>query len=304
MIRKPNYLQRLAKPEPSQTASNRILDQGGLNLKSGERERVIIKKGMVLGEGRILWGLASALLLALGLARPAQAADAGQHLSNLVIQADEYYIGRWNIQNVQKGLALLRKDVQQNPNDYEGWWRIAEFTSYLARHDDGPVEMNELEEGIDAGKKATALAPGRPEGHFWLGADYGLYAQEKSLLQALHYVDKIRSEMEAVEKIDPDYNQCGAERTLARVDYEAPFFKGGDKQQSVALLQDALKKCPNGSMTMLYLAESLLAVGRKDEARAQLENLLKLCPDPIYGPEEEQNKAEARELLAKKFGKQ
>ncbi len=253
--------------------------------------------------GRPRFGvMAAALLLSLVVPLCVRAASAGKPLSNLVIKADDYYQGRWQIQNVVKGLALLKQDVAQHPDDYEAWWRIAEFTSYLARHDDGPVEMKELEQGIDAGKKAAALAPGRPEGHFWLGADYGLYAQEKNLIQGLRLVGRIREQMETVQKIDPDYNQCGAERTLARVDYEVPPLLGGDKNESVTLLQDSLKKCPKGSLTMLYLAQSLLALGRKDEARAQLENLLKLCPDPLYGPEQEQNKAEARELLAKDFG--
>jgi tetratricopeptide (TPR) repeat protein len=247
--------------------------------------------------------IAPLLLLALvAPAAAATAADGGQTLASLVIQADDYYQGRWNIGNVVKGLALLHQEVARNPQDYEAWWRIAEFDSYLARHDDGPVELKELEEGIDAGKKAAALAPARPEGHFWLGADYGLYAQEQNLFQALRYVDRIRQEMQTVEKIDPNYNQCGAQRTLARVDYEVPPLLGGNKKESVALLQDSLKKCPKGSLTMLYLAQSLLALGRKDEARVQLENLLKLCPDPLYGPEQEQNQVEARDLLAKDFG--
>jgi len=52
---------------------------------------------------------------------------------------------------------------------------------------------------------------------------------------------------------------------------------------------------------MLYLADSYWAVGRRREARAQLENMLKLCPDPLYGPEQEENQAEARDRLANDF---
>jgi tetratricopeptide (TPR) repeat protein len=243
------------------------------------------------------------LLTPLILAAGARAAEPLRPVSPLVVQADDYYLGRWRIENVVKGLALLREAVARNPQDYESWWRIAEFTSYLARHEDGPKEMSELEQGIEAGKKAAALAPNRPEGHYWLGADYGLYAREKNLIQGMRYVDRIRGQMQIVEKIDPNYNGCGAERILARVDYEAPFFKGGDKHQSVNLLEDCLKRDPKSSLTMLYLAESLLAVGRRDQARARLEDILKLCPDPIYGPEQEENKASARELLSKEFGK-
>jgi tetratricopeptide (TPR) repeat protein len=223
-------------------------------------------------------------------------------LSPLVREADDYYLGRWQIANVEKGLDLLWQDVRQRPDDYEAWWRIAEFDCYLDRNSDGPGNLRILEQGIDAGKKATALDPNRPEGHFWLGADYGLDAEEKGLLEGLRMVGRIREQMETVEKLDPNYQECGAQRTLARVDYRVPFFAGGDKRRSVELLEGCLKKYPHDSLTMLYLAESLLALGHRVEARNELQQILQLCPDPNYGPEQKKNQARAQALLAKEFG--
>jgi len=43
----------------------------------------------------------------------------------------------------------------------------------------------------------------------------------------------------------------------------------------------------------------LMALGRRDEARQQLERILNLCPDPVYGPEQEENQEEARQRLGK-----
>ncbi len=223
-------------------------------------------------------------------------------LSRLVREADDYYLGRWRVENVEKGLDLLREDVGKNPNDYEAWWRIAQFDCYLARNSDGPGNAQILEEGIRAGKKAVALDPNRPEGHFWLGADYGLDAEEKGLLQGLRLVGRIREQMETTEKLDPSYQECGAQRTLARLDYKVPFFAGGDKRRSVQLLEGCLKKYPHDSLTMLYLAQSLLALGQRAEARSELQKILRLCPDPNYGPEQRRNQAKARALLAREFG--
>ena len=96
---------------------------------------------------------------------------------------------------------------------------------------------------------------------------------------------------------DSDYEQLGAQRILARVYYRAPFFKGGDKARSIELLQDCLKRYPSDSFTLLYLADDYLAVGRKVEARRLLQQILDLCPDPLYGPELVNNQAEARDRL-------
>lgn len=228
--------------------------------------------------------------------------SANPQLSLRVRAADDYYLGRWRIANVQKGLDLLLQDVRAHPSDYEAWWRIAKFDCYLDRNSDGPDNVKMLEEGIAAGKRAIALEPNRPEGHFWLGADYGLLAEENGLIQGLRLVGRIREQMRIVERLDPGYQDCGAQRTLARVDYRLPFFAGGDKRRSVELLRSCLKKYPHDSLTMLYLAQSLLAIGERAEAKNELEEILRLCPDPNYGPEQQQNQAKARALLAKEFG--
>ncbi len=231
----------------------------------------------------------------------ADVAASSHALPQYVIAADDYYLGRHQVENVQKALTLLREGVAKNPREYEAWWRISEFNCYLARQASDAEEVKLLEQGIDAGKKAVAIAPNRVEGHFWLGANYGLLAEARGLLRGLLLVDAVRREMETVMRLDPDYEQGGGERILARLYYRAPFFKGGDKRRSIRMLEDSLKRYPENSLALLYLADSYWAVGRRAEARAMLEKMLKLCPDPLYGPEQEDNQAEARDKLANDF---
>lgn len=222
-------------------------------------------------------------------------------LSERVREADDYYLGRHKLENVRHALGLLRDAVAENPADYEAWWRVSRAACYLARHTPKPEKMRLLKEMVAAGKRAVALAPKRVEGHFWLGAGYGLTAEERNFVKALMLVDPIRHEMETVVRLDPDYEQAAGERLLARLDYRAPFFKGGNKRRSLDLLEKCLTRYPENSLTMLYLADTYLALGLRDEAREQLEDILSLCPDPLYGPELAENQAEAREKLAKDF---
>ncbi len=226
---------------------------------------------------------------------------AGPAASRLIQDADDYYLGRQNLENVRKGLALLRAAVARNPREYEAWWRISKLNCYLVRHTTGTEKLKLLDEGIAAGKEAVSLEPNRVWGHFWLGANEGLLAEERGPLRGLFLVDTIRKEMETVVLLDPEYEGAGGLRTLARVYYRAPFFKGGDKRRSVELLENCLRRFPTDSLTMLYLADSLMAVGRRDEARKMLERILSLCPDPDYGPELADNQAEGRARLAKEF---
>jgi hypothetical protein len=94
----------------------------------------------------------------------------------------------------------------------------------VARRAARTEESKLLDEGIAAGKKAVALAPNRVEGHFWLGANYGLAAEAGSFLKGFRLIDDIRNEMQIVLKLNSEYEQAGALLILGRLSLEAPFF--------------------------------------------------------------------------------
>ncbi len=218
-----------------------------------------------------------------------------------VREADDYYLARRNPANVQTAIGLLRAEVRENPRNYEAWWRLSKFICYLARQNDDDTKVRLLNQAIDAGRHAVALDPNRPEGHFWLGANLGLLAEERGMLKGLLLVDDVRKEMEMVVRLNPDFDEAAGLRVLGRLYYRAPFFKGGDKRRALVLLQQSLQRYPDNSLTMLYLADTYRAIGMRDQARQQLEHILQLCPDPLDGPELDVNKAKARARLEKYF---
>ncbi|HEX9155278.1 MAG TPA: tetratricopeptide repeat protein, partial [Nitrospira sp.] len=73
--------------------------------------------------------------------------------------------------------------------------------------------------------------------------------------------------------------------------------------RSVEELEKALKIAPGNSLTKLYLAESYLDNGRKDDAKAQLNEILTMQPDPRWDVEHKENIQEAKKLLEKYFKK-
>ena len=248
-------------------------------------------------------GVVLAVSFSFGPPRAGAASPSRVHvLSSPALRADDYFLGRERLANVEQGLQLLRQAVAENPSDYQAWWRVSKFENYLGRHTDGvKTEIRCYQAGVEAGRRAVALEPNRVEGHFWLGANYGLMAEDEGLIRGLRWVDAVRNEMETVIRLDPDYEQGAGQRSLARVYYRAPFFKGGDKHRSIELLQDCLKRYPDDSLTLLYLADDYLAVGRREEARGLFEKILQLCPDPLYGPELADNQSEARDRLQHAF---
>lgn len=240
-----------------------------------------------------------AACLASGTAWGAPAAK--RNLTATFARTDRLYNQRADLQNVRKAIAILKKLVESNPNSYGAWWRIAEYDCYLSRHVPGNQQNSILRDGIAAAKKAEALNPHRPEGHFWAGANMGLLAENLGLFGGLRLIGPIKDEMQEVLKIDPNYMDDGADRILGRLYYQAPFFDGGNKELSVRLLETCLKRYPGDSLTMIYLADSYRATGQRSDAQKMLEDVLKLNSDPINGPELAEYKARAKRELKKYF---
>ena len=130
-----------------------------------------------------------------------------------------------------------------------------------------------LESGIAAGRAAIALAPNKPEGHFWVAANMGALAESFGMRQGLKYRGDIKDELETVLRLDPAFQQGSADRALGRWYYKVPGLFGGSNKKSEEHLRKSLTYDPNSAASLYFLAETLIDKGKKAEARATLEKL-------------------------------
>src|SRR5581483_8224339 len=100
------------------------------------------------------------------------------------------------------------------------------------------------EDGIDAGRKAAALAPSRPEGHFWIAANMGALAESFGLRAGLKYRAPIKSELETVLALDPSYQSGSADRALGRWYFKVPALFGGSNKRAEEHLRASLRYDP------------------------------------------------------------
>jgi len=113
----------------------------------------------------------------------------------------------------------------------------------------------------------------------------------------LSTVDDIRSEMETVLRLDEGYQNGSAHMVLGLVYLKAPGLLGGDSHKAVEEMEKGLHFGEGNAFLRLHLAEAYQAVGRKADARKQLEAILSMTPDPDYLPEYKEAAAEARRML-------
>src|SRR4030095_4317788 len=142
-----------------------------------------------------------------------------------ITSADQLYGQREDLMQLRRGIISLRQALTKDPGNYDAAWKLSKFNYYLATHTDDSKERDDaFKAGIDAGKTAVQLQNEKPDGHFWLGANYG-GAAEHSTIQGLATVNDIRSEMETVLRLDQGYQNGSAYMVLGLVYLNAPEIR-------------------------------------------------------------------------------
>ena len=216
-----------------------------------------------------------------------------------IAEADELYRQRDDLAKVRLGVALLRQARISDYGSYEAAWKSAKFNYYLAAHTEDEREREAaFREGIDTGKIALQLQGDKPEGHFWLGANYGGSA-EHSTLAGLANVEDIRREMEAVIKIDEGYQDGSAYLGLGQLYLQAPRIMGGDYLKAIQYLEKGLKFGATNAFLRLELAEAYHAANRDGDAKKQIAFIQSMTPNPDYLPEYKEAVERAKKLEEK-----
>jgi tetratricopeptide (TPR) repeat protein len=210
---------------------------------------------------------------------------------------DRLYANRVDLVSVRRAVEIWSAAARVSPEAYDPLWKIARADYWLGGHVAEKDRPDILEDGVARGRAAAALMPNRPEGHFWLAANMGA-AGERSTKAGLSYRKAIKEELETVLRLDPAFLQGSADRALGRWYFKVPRLFGGSKKNAEDHLRASLKYDPHSTASHFFLAELLLANGRRDEARAEAQRVLEAAVDPEWEPENQEFKTQARSLLA------
>jgi tetratricopeptide (TPR) repeat protein len=216
-----------------------------------------------------------------------------------IAEAETLYDGREDLQKARVAVAALRQARTADYGNYEAAWKLARASFYVAEHTDNDSEQDDMyREGVEAGKAAVQLQPDKPDGHFWLGANYGGSAAHSTLANLSSFQD-IKGEMETVLKLDEGYQGYSVYLGLGRLYLQAPRVLGGDRMKAIEYLEKGIKHNPNNTLMRFHLAEAYEANNRTAEAKKQIEMLMAVTPDPKYAAEHKEAVEKAKKLLAK-----
>jgi tetratricopeptide (TPR) repeat protein len=213
-------------------------------------------------------------------------------------------------------IDAYRHGVASDPEDVELLWKLARALSNRTAETAGPEGDQPLhEEAVEIAHRAVAAGPGTARTHTMLAVALGRYgrwlAHECRIRCAGNVVDMGREAYYATRRaieIDP-YDPAPLivlgvyHRELSTVPMVvkvvARTFLGGyppvSLRQSAVSLERAIRLEPNDVTAHLELARTYRAMGRRSDARAEIEKALAA---PVHERLDVVEKAEAEALLA------
>jgi tetratricopeptide (TPR) repeat protein len=208
-------------------------------------------------------------------------------------------------------IAAWRPALDADSTSYPLLVRLARATTdrgTRARFDGEKAKaIAAFDQGAAAARRATALEPGRADGHLELAVALGSVALYKGGKTKLRLSHEIKAEVDRALELDPSLHRAHhvlarwhrevaglsfLERNAAKVFGGVP--KGASKDAAVTHFEKAIALAPDYANHHLELGRTFLELKLKSKARVEFEKAL---ASPAKSPFDPDYKAEARMLL-------
>lgn len=224
-----------------------------------------------------------------------------EEIGQAIAKAGKLFAAREDVKNLREAVKTLENVRDADNRNFEVEWKFSKYNYFLSKKTESEEEAERLlKDGVAAALIASRVSPEKPDGHFWYGANLGEQAKRSPLTVGLRSIDDIRETMNKVIEIDPSYQGASAYDALAQVEMETGMF-GGEPKKAVEYLEKGIGIAPGNNYLRLHLAEAYLAIGKKPEAKRQLDYLLQMTPQPGYEIEYKEISEKAKKILERRF---
>lgn len=209
-------------------------------------------------------------------------------------------------------LEVLQRALESEPESYPALWRAArEAVSLGMLAPEGDAQKERYRQAESFAREAVKVTPDDPEGHHWLSVALGRRALLEGIRTRLKLAEEVRREAQTVLELDSlhagghhvlgQWNAevmrlSGVSRFVARHVLGAGALDQASWDEAVRHLKEATRLAPESLIHHLELARVYLDMGRKEEARAELREVLER---PALEPTDPLHKQEAARLMEK-----
>lgn len=210
------------------------------------------------------------MLLVSGLALADEVADK-------LKKADELFY-KVEVEAYKQAGQIYEELYAKYPTNYEVMWKMARFYEKVAPNATDPLAV--FEKGKAIAEKTATMYPNKVEGHYWYASLIGRVGEKKGILNSLFMVKPMKEELDRCVAIDPKFPD--AYYVLGMLYWKVPGWplSIGDKKLAVEYAAKSVELKPTSFLFQWSLYEAYEAAGKKTEATAVLEHIIKMPVAP------------------------
>jgi tetratricopeptide (TPR) repeat protein len=227
---------------------------------------------------------AALILSSLLISSAALGQTAAEHLA----AGDRDYVAM----NATSALAHYEAAIKLDPASYDANWKASRSAIDIGSYTNDKPRREALYASAEQyARKAVALKPGEPEGHFALARALGKTALTQSPKGRIKYATEIRSQALECLRLDPKHGGClhvmgmwnaevmrlnGVTRMIAKNFLGGKVFGTASWKEAVRYMESSVANDPDRIVHYVDLAEIYDDIGEKAKARAMYEAALRL----------------------------
>lgn len=236
----------------------------------------------------------------------------GNNFPDLISSGDSLWTNRDKQPSLLQAIELYEKALSQKPGDEFLLTRLvrAYYWKGMNLSDKNKAErMKAFQTGMDYGKRLFAINPNSVAGNFWHASNMARYGADRGILKSLSYLTELKERVQFVMENDRLYFHGAAHRFFAKLSESVPgllrkSLTGYSLNDAEKLLKESIEIENNFGMTHVFLGDLYMVMKKKDLAKKEYENALKISEDslPECAAEIRRDKKLAEAALKKYFG--
>ena len=201
-------------------------------------------------------------------------------------EMDKHYKQAKSIIEFKAIAEKIKKIIEKEPNRPEWEGRLARSHYSIAKKtEDEEAKNNHFDRCIAHSSRALEIKPDSAISFFYRGLCRGKQGEMKGIWSSFGIIGPFEDDMKKALDLDPVIENGGPHRALGKLYLELPFFLGGNTDQSVYHLEEAVRLGPDFAENHLGLAQAYYAQNNLTLARKTLLTLMRLT-DNIAGNED------------------
>ncbi|MFM1875913.1 MAG: hypothetical protein RL266_1650 [Bacteroidota bacterium] len=208
-------------------------------------------------------------------------------------------------EHINKAIAYFGKALTNGENELETAIYLMRSYIFKARftQDNDTDKRKTFQLAKEVGDKYVPKYPLSKELRFEYLSSLGQWGEVMGVFRAAKegVVDKVKAQMEALIKLDPEFRKGVPERALAVLNLRVPkipfILSWPDKKQSLVMTRKVVDKYPDDIGNNFYHAEALVENGKEEEAKNYLMRALSMQPEQEYLLEDRSLHLQAKKML-------